>query len=67
VSDQHNAATPSGEPHAFSYAPMPDVGLSVRERLGQYPRVPDITFDALRTVRSEAGDFQQKPPTESVE
>jgi 1-acyl-sn-glycerol-3-phosphate acyltransferase len=29
---------------------MPDVGLSVRERLGQYPRVPDITFDALRTI-----------------
>ncbi len=41
---------PSAEPHPFSYAPMPDVGLSVRERLGQYPRVPDITFDALRTI-----------------
>jgi 1-acyl-sn-glycerol-3-phosphate acyltransferase len=42
--------TPSAEPHAFSYAPMPDVGLPMRERLGQYPRVPDITFDALRTA-----------------
>lgn len=41
---------PSAEPQPFSYAPMPDVGLSVRERLGQYPRVPDITFDALRTI-----------------
>ena len=50
MSDQHSAASPSGEPHPFTYAPMPDVGLSVRERLGQYPRVPDITFDALRTV-----------------
>ncbi len=43
--------TPSPlEPHAFSYAPMPDAGLPVRERLGQYPRVPDLTFDALRTI-----------------
>jgi 1-acyl-sn-glycerol-3-phosphate acyltransferase len=42
--------THSAEPHAFSYAPMPDVGLPMRERLGQYPRVPDITFDALRTA-----------------
>jgi len=29
---------------------MPDAGLPVRERLGQYPRVPDLTFDALRTI-----------------
>ncbi|HEV8671816.1 MAG TPA: lysophospholipid acyltransferase family protein [Candidatus Limnocylindria bacterium] len=29
---------------------MPDVGVPVRDRLGQYPRVPDITFDALRTI-----------------
>jgi 1-acyl-sn-glycerol-3-phosphate acyltransferase len=29
---------------------MPDVDSSLRERLGQYPRVPDITFDALRTI-----------------
>lgn len=42
--------TSSAEPHPFSYTPMLDVGLSVRERLGQYPRVPDITFDALRTL-----------------
>jgi 1-acyl-sn-glycerol-3-phosphate acyltransferase len=42
--------TPSAEPRPFSYAPMPDVGYSMRDRLGQYPRVPDITFDALRTI-----------------
>jgi len=38
------------EPPAFSYTPMSDVGLPIRERLGQYPRVPDITFDVVRTV-----------------
>jgi DNA-binding MarR family transcriptional regulator len=27
----------------------------------------DAAFQALRTVRAEAGDFQEKPPTESVE
>jgi 1-acyl-sn-glycerol-3-phosphate acyltransferase len=49
VSD-NRTPPPSAEPHPFSYAPMPDVDLPVRERLGQYPRVPDITFDALRTI-----------------
>jgi 1-acyl-sn-glycerol-3-phosphate acyltransferase len=34
----------------FEYRPMPDVGLTLRDRLGQYPRVPDLTIDALRTV-----------------
>ena len=34
----------------FEYQPMPDLDLSLRERLGQYPRVPDLTIDALRTV-----------------
>ncbi len=29
---------------------MPDMGLPLRERLGQYPRVPDLTLDALRTI-----------------
>lgn len=38
------------QPPPFTYAPLPDLGVPVRERLGQYPRVPDITFDALRTV-----------------
>jgi 1-acyl-sn-glycerol-3-phosphate acyltransferase len=42
--------TPSAEPRAFTYTPMPDVDSSLRERLGQYPRVPDITLDALRTI-----------------
>jgi DNA-binding MarR family transcriptional regulator len=27
----------------------------------------DEAFRALRTVRAEAGDFQEKPPTESVD
>lgn len=49
MSDNSITPTPN-EPRAFSYAPMPDVGLPIRDRLGQYPRVPDITFDALRTV-----------------
>jgi 1-acyl-sn-glycerol-3-phosphate acyltransferase len=34
----------------FVYAPMPDFGRPLRERLGQYPRQPDLTLDALRTV-----------------
>jgi 1-acyl-sn-glycerol-3-phosphate acyltransferase len=29
---------------------MPDFGLTLSERLGQYPRVPDLTIDALRMV-----------------
>ena len=29
---------------------MPDFGLPLRERLGQYPRQPDLTIDALRTA-----------------
>ncbi|HLQ04667.1 MAG TPA: lysophospholipid acyltransferase family protein [Verrucomicrobiae bacterium] len=37
-------------PPSFTYTPMPDVGLPLKERIGQYPRVPDITFDALRTL-----------------
>ncbi len=37
-------------PPTFTYAPMPDAGLSLKERMGQYPRVPDITFDVLRTL-----------------
>jgi len=35
---------------SFEYRPMPDFGLPLRERLGQYPRQPDLTIDALRTV-----------------
>ena len=34
----------------FEYRPMSDLDLSLRERLGQYPRVPDLTLDALRAV-----------------
>src|SRR5439155_24413850 len=34
----------------FRYEPMPDLDRPLRERLGQYPRVPDLTFDALRMV-----------------
>lgn len=37
-------------PPSFTYTPMSDVGLSLKERMGQYPRVPDLTFDALRTL-----------------
>jgi 1-acyl-sn-glycerol-3-phosphate acyltransferase len=29
---------------------MPDIHRPLRERLGQYPRVPDITLDVLRTA-----------------
>jgi len=35
---------------SFEYRPMPDFGMTLRERLGQYPRTPDLTIDALRTV-----------------
>jgi 1-acyl-sn-glycerol-3-phosphate acyltransferase len=34
----------------FEYRPMPDLDRSLQERLGQYPRVPDITLDTLRAV-----------------
>ena len=34
----------------FEYRPMPDIELPLRERLGQYPRVPDLTLDGLRAV-----------------
>lgn len=34
----------------FEYRPLEDVGLPLRERLGLYPRVPDLTLDALRTL-----------------
>ncbi len=43
-------ATPPDPPGSFQYEPMPDLGLTLPERLGQYPRVPDLTIDALRTV-----------------
>ena len=45
------ASPPSDPPPlTFAYQPMPDLDRPLRERLGQYPRVPDMTFDALRTV-----------------
>ena len=34
----------------FRYEPLPDLDRPLRERLGQYPRVPDMTFEVLRTV-----------------
>lgn len=34
----------------FEYRPLPDLGLPLRERLGQYPRVPDLTLDGLRML-----------------
>ncbi len=34
----------------FEYRPLPDLEFPLRERLGQYPRVPDLTLDALRAV-----------------
>ena len=34
----------------FEYRPMPDLDLPLRERLGQYPRVPDLTLDGLRAI-----------------
>jgi 1-acyl-sn-glycerol-3-phosphate acyltransferase len=34
----------------FKYVPFPDIDRTLRERLGQYPRVPDITIDVLRTL-----------------
>jgi 1-acyl-sn-glycerol-3-phosphate acyltransferase len=43
----------SDQPHqtpTFVYTPMPDFGRPLRERLGQYPRQPDLTIDALRTI-----------------
>ena len=38
-----------------------DFGLSVLD-----PETRESVFAALRSVRSEAGDFQEKPPPESV-
>jgi 1-acyl-sn-glycerol-3-phosphate acyltransferase len=32
----------------FHYEPFPDIDRSLPERLGQYPRVPDLTWDSLR-------------------
>jgi 1-acyl-sn-glycerol-3-phosphate acyltransferase len=49
VSDTEPVPPPT-EARTFVYEPMPDLGSSLNERLGQYPRVPDITGDALRTV-----------------
>jgi 1-acyl-sn-glycerol-3-phosphate acyltransferase len=37
-------------PLQFQYSPLADVGMPVTARLGRYPRVPDITFDALRAA-----------------
>jgi 1-acyl-sn-glycerol-3-phosphate acyltransferase len=34
----------------FKYVPFPDIDKPLREQLGQYPRVPDITLDVLRTL-----------------
>ena len=34
----------------FKYVPFADIDRPLRERLGQYPRVPDITIDVLRTL-----------------
>ncbi|HEV8536655.1 MAG TPA: lysophospholipid acyltransferase family protein [Candidatus Limnocylindria bacterium] len=34
----------------FDYQPFPDIDKPLREQLGQYPRVPDITLDVLRTL-----------------
>jgi len=42
--------TPPNQEPSFVYDPMPDFGWPLRERLGQYPRQPDITIDTLRTV-----------------
>jgi 1-acyl-sn-glycerol-3-phosphate acyltransferase len=35
---------------AFEYAPLPDVDDPLRERLGQYPRQPDISIELLRLI-----------------
>jgi 1-acyl-sn-glycerol-3-phosphate acyltransferase len=34
----------------FEYQPFPDIDKPLREQLGQYPRVPDITLDVLRSL-----------------
>jgi len=34
----------------FEYTPFPDIDKPLREQLGQYPRVPDITIDTLRAI-----------------
>lgn len=45
-----SSVPPRPEAPTFVYAPMPDFGRPLRERLGQYPRQPDLTIDALRTI-----------------
>jgi len=34
----------------FEYQPFPDLDRTLPERLGQYPRVRDVTWDSLRSV-----------------
>jgi 1-acyl-sn-glycerol-3-phosphate acyltransferase len=34
----------------FKYEPFPDIEKPLREQLGQYPRVPDITIDVARAI-----------------
>jgi 1-acyl-sn-glycerol-3-phosphate acyltransferase len=38
----------------FEYRPMPDLDLPFAERLGQYPRQPDLAVDVLRAVGRRA-------------
>lgn len=45
-----SSVPPRPEAPTFVYTPMPDFGRPLRERLGQYPRQPDLTIDALRAV-----------------
>lgn len=37
-------------PPEFEYQPFPDIDRTLPERLGQYPRVRDVTWDSLRAV-----------------
>lgn len=37
-------------PAEFDYQPLPDFDRSLPERLGQYPRVRDVSWDSLRLV-----------------
>src|SRR5215204_6045520 len=41
-------------PAHFEYATAPDHGQALVDRLGQYPRVPDLELDALRFVGRNA-------------
>ncbi len=36
----------------FVYSPVADLGEPLNKRLGRYPRIPDITWDALRCCGS---------------